>query len=380
MGSLGRATVTALRRTLSLADEITSPTWSLAHTSQFAPIGWRYARHGAGVGLFPSGGSYVTRVSPDMHDFSIVIEKMDYKTSGCARGKNPMGTTTAENATFVLKGAFLAAAKAQGSLQVWYSDLTDGNDSPSLFLKRAPVTVDPGSGAFTLSLRPGELYTVTTLTTGSKGNHTVPAHRGMQLPYLQTFEDETEHAPPRLWYDIFGAWEVHDSGDPARGKVMRQMTPIWPAGWHGPPHHGPTTYFGPGDPRDTIVKPGVRVSFGIWLDADAELSLTVGEPAGKGNPNPGKNLALSIDSLSGNWTCGDSAGTGARFAAGAWHNVSLSMPGSQKGGGGGGGGAQLSLNGTVLGSTGKGAIGSLQVVLSRYIFAMIDDFSVVVDP
>ena len=34
----------------------------------------------------------------------------------------------------------------------------------------------------------------------------------------------------------------------------------------------------------------------------------------------------------------------------------------------------------VLGSTGKGAIGSLQVVLSRYIFAMIDDFSVVVDP
>ena len=26
--------------------EITSPTWALAHTSQFAPIGWRYAKHG----------------------------------------------------------------------------------------------------------------------------------------------------------------------------------------------------------------------------------------------------------------------------------------------------------------------------------------------
>lgn len=42
----------------------------------------------------------------------------------------------------------------------------------------------------------------------------------------------------------------------------------------------------------------------------------------------------------------------------------------------GGGGAQLSLDGVVLGSAAKGATGSLMLVLSRYVFAMVDDFAV----
>jgi galactosylceramidase len=45
--------------------EVTSPTWTLAHTSQFAPIGWRYTQHNKGVQLLSKGGSIVTRVSPD---------------------------------------------------------------------------------------------------------------------------------------------------------------------------------------------------------------------------------------------------------------------------------------------------------------------------
>lgn len=358
--------------------EVTSPTWALAHTSQFAPIGWRYARHGGGVGLLRSGGSYVTRVSPDLQDFSIVIENMAYKDSGCARGRNPRpeNATTAENATFVLKGAFLAAAvRAGGKLHVWYSDLTNGNSSPSLFLKKQAATVS-ASGSFALFLQPNEIFTVTTLATGRKGNHTIPPARGMQLPHFQSFENETEHAPPRLWYDQNGAWEVHDSGDPAHGKVMKQMAAVWPVGWHGPPHAGPTTYFGPGDPQNTILKPGIILSFSIKLEEDAQLSLVVGEPAGKGNPNPQKNLQLSIDSLSGNWTLGTSAGNGAKFAKNLWHNVSLAMR-TTRVGDGAGCGAQLSLDGAVISSAAKCATGSLQLVLSRYIFAMVDDISVV---
>ena len=357
--------------------EVTSPTWALAHTSQFAPIGWRYARHGGGVGLLPSGGSYVTRVSPDRKDFSMVIEKMTYRDSGCARGRNPRpeNATAAENATWVLKGAFLAAAtRAGGKLQVWYSDLSQGNDSPSLFVKKQPLDVS-ASGSFSLFLQQNEIFTVTTLTTGKKGNHTIPPARPMRLPYLQSFENETEHAPPRFWYDQQGAWEVHDSGDPEHGKVMKQMATVWPVGWHGPPHAGPTTYFGPGDPQNTIVKPGIKLSFSIKLEEDAQISLVVGEPAGKGNPNPQKNLQLSIDSASGNWTCGDAAGNGARFAKSLWHNITLSMPRSETSDGVVGG-AQLSLDGVVLGDAAKSATGSLQLALSRYISAMVDSFAV----
>jgi hypothetical protein len=55
---------------------------------------------------------------------------------------------------------------------------------------------------------------------------------------------------------------------------------------------GPTTYFGPGDRENTLLKPGIILSFSIKLEDDAELGLVVGEPAGKGNPNPQKNLKL----------------------------------------------------------------------------------------
>ena len=46
-------------------------------------------------------------------------------------------------------------------------------------------------------------------------------------------------------------------------------------------HHGR-----PGDPHNTLLKPGVKISFSIMLGDDATLSLTVGEPVS----------AISIDS------------------------------------------------------------------------------------
>lgn len=90
-----RCGVAVANQPWSGAYEIASPTWALAHTSQFAPIGWSYARHGAGVAFLSGGGSIVTRVAPDKSDFSIVIEKMDSRDSDCARGYNPEGTPAA---------------------------------------------------------------------------------------------------------------------------------------------------------------------------------------------------------------------------------------------------------------------------------------------
>jgi galactosylceramidase len=49
--------------------EITAPTWSLAHTTQFASPGWRMLSHDAGTSLLAGGGSVVTRLSPDKQDW-----------------------------------------------------------------------------------------------------------------------------------------------------------------------------------------------------------------------------------------------------------------------------------------------------------------------
>lgn len=185
-----------------------------------------------------------------------------------------------------------------------------------------------------------------------------------------------------------GAWEITESGDPAHGKVMRQVASVWPAGWHGPPWVGPTSYFGPGDHLNTVVKPGIKISFAIQLEEDVKISLGIGEPAGKGNPNPDKNLYASIDSMSGNWTLGDAAGNGARFAKNVWHNVSFynggggsssSGGGSSGGGGGGSGGSSslLMLDNVVLGNASKASTGAFELILSRYVNVMIDNFAIV---
>lgn len=47
-----------------------------AHTTQFTEIGWNYLTHNSGVGLLDYGGSYVSLLSPDRKNFTMVIETM----------------------------------------------------------------------------------------------------------------------------------------------------------------------------------------------------------------------------------------------------------------------------------------------------------------
>ena len=47
-----------------------------AHTTQFTEVGWKYLAHGSGAGHLDKGGSYVSIVSPDSKELTIVIETM----------------------------------------------------------------------------------------------------------------------------------------------------------------------------------------------------------------------------------------------------------------------------------------------------------------
>jgi galactosylceramidase len=61
------------------AFEVLPPAHAAAHTSHFVRHGWRYTAPAGG--FLPRGGTYVTRVSPDGADFSVVIEALQMQHS-----------------------------------------------------------------------------------------------------------------------------------------------------------------------------------------------------------------------------------------------------------------------------------------------------------
>ncbi|MBI5010469.1 MAG: galactosylceramidase, partial [Bacteroidia bacterium] len=58
--------------------EVQPGIWAAAHTTQFAEPGWKYVDSGCG---YLEKGSYVTLVSPDRKEFSIIIETVDATAS-----------------------------------------------------------------------------------------------------------------------------------------------------------------------------------------------------------------------------------------------------------------------------------------------------------
>ena len=80
-----------------------------------------------------------------------------------------------------------------------------------LFVKQTvEVAAD---GTFSVSMKPNEIVTVTTLSTGFKGVSSSPPRQNFALPYVQDFDKEVIAAPPALFYDQMGAWEIaHATG------------------------------------------------------------------------------------------------------------------------------------------------------------------------
>ena len=227
------------------AYEVTAATWALAHTTQFAPIGWRYTRHFAGVQFLAGGGSVVTRVSPDGKDFSIVLEKMTASASACARGNNPDLPINAEHVTIQLDAGLREGVT---HVQVWFSNMSrdDGphgnpdDDQMFVHLRSLPVGAD---GAITLPTLFGrdEMYTLTTLTTGHKGSHpsrtAADPNTPLPLPHTQTFDDEAQNAPGRFWYTQMGAFEVlparaSGAASVAQDLALTQTATVWPNCWN----------------------------------------------------------------------------------------------------------------------------------------------------
>ncbi|XP_051775769.1 galactocerebrosidase [Erpetoichthys calabaricus] len=204
---------------------VESPIWITAHTTQFTEPGWFYLQT---VGHLQSGGSYVA-LTDGLGNLTVIIETMTRNHSVCIRPPLPAYNVSAQTATFFLKGSFTTLTE----LQVWHSRFAFKTNNPVFFEKLAPIKVR--SGTFTINLQEDEVYTLTTLKTGLKGNHSKPPD---SQPFPKKYMDDFNVRNPNFseapyFADQTGVFEYFiNTSDPGDHVfTLRQVLIQRPVTW-----------------------------------------------------------------------------------------------------------------------------------------------------
>ncbi|MGW5699117.1 ricin-type beta-trefoil lectin domain protein, partial [Streptomyces asiaticus] len=206
----GPMSAAAFRQPWSGSYSIGKNAWVMAHTSQFTTPGWRYLDSSSGyIGGNRNNGSYVSLKSTNNSDYSTVIETMD---AGSAQTLN-----------FNVTGGL-----STGTVHVWSTDVRSGNTAD--YFVHAP-DITPSGGAFSLTVQPGHMYTLTTTTGQGKGTATGPAKSAMKLPYSDSFDGNATGTEAKYLMDWQGAFEAVGCGGGRSGKCVRQMSPQKPITW-----------------------------------------------------------------------------------------------------------------------------------------------------
>ncbi len=214
--------------------EVREALWGYAHYGQFTEVGWQYLK--SGCGELSGGGSFVTLKSP-ANDYSVIIETKDAKAP--------------QQVQFEIGGGLSGKP-----LCIWRSNAKEQ------FIRQADIK--PANGAFTVTLEPDSIYSLSTTTGQQKGSFdNIPAVKPFPFPYLETCEEYA--APkdygylPRYTADIAEAFEIVERPD-QQGKCLRQVVPVQPNAWA--PEYMPYTIIGDNQWQDYEVSADVFLNPG----------------------------------------------------------------------------------------------------------------------
>ncbi|XP_028011640.2 galactocerebrosidase isoform X1 [Eptesicus fuscus] len=205
---------------------VEAPIWISAHTTQFTRPGWYYLKT---VGHLEKGGSYVA-LTDGLGNLTIIIETMSHKHSKCIRPLLPYFNVSHQIATFFLQGSFSEIPE----LQVWYTKLGKSSER-FLFKQLDSLWLLDSSGSFTVELQEDELFTLTTLTTGSKGSYPPPP-KSQPFPPIYTDDFNVEYpffSEAPNFADQTGVFEYFmNSEDPGEHRfTLRQVLNQRPITW-----------------------------------------------------------------------------------------------------------------------------------------------------
>ncbi|XP_055956998.1 galactocerebrosidase-like [Patella vulgata] len=196
--------------------DIETPIWVSAHTTQFTTTEWSYLQHGSGVGNLQYGGTFVSLVSPDQSQLTIVIETMSHDTSVCIRPKLPAYNVSSQSVEFNLKGKL-------GNIRqfyVRYSKLSR-DQTFQMFTRKDPISVI--NGIVRLNLGVDEVWTLTTVSSGNKEVTTPPPSKPFPVPYHDDFEEAPVYSEPNNLSPQIGSFEIVQTGSPPN-QVVRQTS------------------------------------------------------------------------------------------------------------------------------------------------------------
>ncbi|MCX4722974.1 ricin-type beta-trefoil lectin domain protein [Streptomyces sp. NBC_01306] len=203
---------------------IGTTTWVTAHTAQFTKPGWHYIDSASGyLGGDRANGSYVSLKSANDRDYSTVVETVDAKE---------------DQTVNVAVGGGLST----GTVHVWSTDVASDSSADD-FVRGQDIT-PAQDGTYSLTLKPGHVYSLTTTTGQGKGTAKAPAGAAMKLPYTDTFDKPGASTDATYFSDMNGAFEKVACGGGRSGKCLRQMAPTTPIRWTDEPYHAPYSFMG----------------------------------------------------------------------------------------------------------------------------------------
>lgn len=211
--------------------------WGYAHYGQFTEVGWQYVDDGCL--LLNGGGTMVTLKNPSTGDYSIILETKD--------------ATDAQTISIkVDKGL------SRNKLCMWRST------EHEQFMRQPDIR----GGAFTITLLPNAVYSLSTTRGQQKGSFAgIPVSQPFPFPYEDNFN---AYIPVRCGYlphytaDIIGAFELTGNPD-GQGLCLRQVvgshTLSWAPEWH---HY---TIIGDSAWSD------YEVSADVWMNPQDEVAI-----------------------------------------------------------------------------------------------------------
>jgi len=178
-------------------------TWVIAQTTQFTQSGWRHVRGASGQLNGSSSGSYATYESPSHSAWTMVVQTSDAPASGTIKVNVDGGLP-------------------RSVVHVWSTNIR--SHSPrTWFVHRGDI--HPSGGTFRYVLRPGYIYTFTTVLRRGKSTAVPPRSRPMPLPYSDKPDGANE---PRYLGAQDGAFEYTAPG------IFEQTAAGAPVFWQNP--------------------------------------------------------------------------------------------------------------------------------------------------